>query len=101
MPEHGFGQKRDVPKSAHGSFVNGKAFRPPKIAINQWRVKLQSETIVNSVADDELGNRTFQALPGGIGNLIIVELKRPEMGELLGDGGIESGQGNSLLRRRF
>src|SRR5438552_3657820 len=98
MPEHGFGQKRDVAEPAHVPFVNGKAFRPPEIAINKRRVKLQSEAVVDFVSDDELRDRAFQSLPGGIGNLTIVELKRAEMGELLGDGGVKPGQGNSLVR---
>src|SRR5213080_3762166 len=101
MPQHRLGQKRDVAESAHVPFVDGKAFRPPEIAVNKRRVKLQSEAIVNSVADDELRDRTFQSLPGGIGNLTIVELKRAEMGELLGDAGVKPGQGNFLLRHRF
>src|SRR6266567_5247897 len=89
MPDHGLGQKRDVADPADAPFVDGKAFRPPEVAVNKWRVKLQSEAIVNSVADDELRDRTFQSLSGGIGNLTIVELKRAEMGELLGDRGVE------------
>src|ERR1700704_7163427 len=101
MLEHGLRQKRDVAETAHVPFVDGKAFRPPEIAINKWRVKLQSEAVVDFVADDELRDRTFQSLPGGIGNLTIVELKRAEMGELFGDGGVEPGQGNVLLRHRF
>src|SRR5947209_5881514 len=101
MPQHGLSQKRDVANPTHISFVDGKAFRPPEFAVDKRRVKLQSEAIVNSVADDELRDRTFQSLPGGIGNLTIVELKRAEMGELLGDAGVKPGQGNFLLRHRF
>ncbi len=101
MPEHGLGQKRDVAEPAHASFVDGKALRSPEIAVNKRPVKLHREAIVNSVAEDELGDRTFQSLPGGIGNITIVELKRAEMGELLGHGGVEADHGNALLRHRF
>src|SRR5205807_10607544 len=101
MPDYGLGQKRDVAEPAHIPFVDGKAFRPPEIAVNKRRVKLQSEAIVNSVADDDLRDRTFQSLPGGIGNLMIVELKRAVMGELLGDSGVEPAQGDFLRRHRF
>src|SRR2546430_906802 len=82
-----------VSDPAFAPFIDGKAFRPPEVPVNKRRVKLQSEAIVNSVANDDLCDRTFQTLPGGIGNLTIVELKRAEMGELLGDGGVEPGQG--------
>src|SRR5205807_7616897 len=82
-------------------FVDGKAFRPPEFAVDKRRVKLHREAIVNSVPDDALRDRTFQSLPGGIGNVTIVKLKRAEMGELLGDSGIEPAQGNFLLRHRF
>src|SRR6266480_5521953 len=101
MPEHGLGQKRDVADPADVPFVDGKAFRSPEVAVNKRRVNLQSEAIVNSVTDDELGDRTFQSLSGRIGNLTIVELKRAEMGELLGDRGVEPAHGNFLLRHRF
>src|SRR5213595_1546418 len=101
MPEHSLGQKRDVAEPAHGSFVDGKALRSPEIAVNKRPVKLHREAIVNSVAEDELRDRTFQSLSGGIGNLTIVELKRAEIGELLGDGGVEPAHGNFLLRHRF
>jgi hypothetical protein len=101
MPEHGFGQKRDVAGAAHVPFVDGKAFWPPEIAINKRRVKLQSEAVVDFIADDELRDRTIQSLPGGIGNFMVVELQRAEMGELLGDRGVEPGQENFLLRHRF
>src|SRR6478672_5495118 len=101
MPEHGFGQKRDVAEAAHVPFVDGKAFWPPEIAINKRRVKWQSEAVVDFIADDELRDRTIQSLPGGIGNFMVVELQRAEMGELLGDRGVEPGQGNFLLRHRF
>src|SRR5438445_13416036 len=101
MPDYGIGQKREFAEPAHSPFVDGKAFRPPEIAVNKRRVKLQSEAIVNSVADDELRDRTFQSLPGGIGNLTIVELKRAEMGELLGDAGVKHGEDNFLLRHLF
>src|SRR5437868_14901674 len=101
MPQHGLSQKRDVANPTHISFVDGKAFRPPEFAVDKRRVKLQSEAIANSVADDELRDRTFQSLPGGIGNLTIVELKRAEMGELLGDAGVKHDKGNFLLRHRF
>src|SRR6266480_1912069 len=101
MPQHGLSQKRDVANPTHISFVDGKAFRPPEFAVDKRRVKLQSEAIVNSVTDDELRDRTFQSLSGGIGNLTIVELKRAEMGELLGDSGVEPAHGNFLLRHRF
>ena len=89
MPEHGLGQKRDVAEPAHLPFVDGKAFWPPEIAINKRRVKLQSEAVVDFIADDELRDRTIQSLPGGIGNFMVVELQRAEMGELLGDRGVE------------
>src|SRR5437016_12823499 len=92
MPEHGFGQKRDDTEPAHVPLLDGKTFWTPEIAVNKRRVKLQSEVIVNSVADDELRDQTFQSLPGGIGNFTIVELKRAEISELLGDGGVEPGQ---------
>src|SRR5207302_4002800 len=98
MPEHGFGQKRDITEPAHVPLVDGKTFWTPEIAVNKRRVKLQSEVIVNSVADDELRDRTFQSLPSGIGDFAIVELKRAEIGELLGDGCVEAGQGNFLFR---
>src|SRR4029434_6753705 len=101
MPEHGLGQKRDVADPTDAPFVDGKAFRPPEIAVNKRPIKLQGKAIVNSVTGDELRDRTFQSLPGGIGNLTIVELKRAEMGELLGDGGVEPGQRIFLLRHRF
>src|SRR5881398_1834790 len=101
MPQHGLSQKRDVANPTYISFVDGKAFRPPEFAVDKRRVKLQSEAIVNSVTDDELRDRTFQSLSGGIGNLTIVELKRAEIGELLGDGGVEPAHGNFLLRHRF
>src|SRR5437764_3821168 len=101
MPEHGFGQERDVTEPANVPLVDGKTFWTPEIAVNKRRVKLQSEVIVNSVADDELRDQTFQSLPGGIGNFAIVELRRAEISELLGDGGVEPGQGNFLLRHRF
>src|SRR5436190_4909709 len=101
MPQHGLSQKRDVANPTHISFVDGKGFRPAEIPVNKRRVKLQSEAIVNSVTDDELRDRTFQSLSGGIGNLTIVELKRAEIGELLGDGGVEPAHGNFLLRHRF
>src|SRR5882724_13315574 len=101
MPEHGLDQKRDITDPAHVPFVDGKPFRPPEVAVNKRRVKLQSETIVNSVADDELGNRTFQSLPSRIRNFTVIELKGAKMGELLGDGGVEPGQGNFLHRHRF
>src|SRR5438094_9723642 len=101
MPEHGLGQKRDVADPAHASFVDGKAFRPPEIAVNKRRVKLQSGAIVNSVTDDELRDRTFQSLSGGIGNLTIVELKRAETGELPADRGVAPAHGKYLLRLRF
>src|SRR5947199_9414667 len=101
MPQHRLGQKRDVAESAHVPFVDGKAFRPPEIAVNKRRVKLQGESIVNSVAGDELRDRSFQSLPSGIGDLTIIELKRAEMGELLGDGRVEAAHGNFLLRHRF
>src|SRR5207237_4901475 len=50
---------------------------------------------------DELRDRSFQSLPSGIGDLTIIELKRAEMGELLGDGRVEAAHGNFLLRHRF
>src|SRR6266496_3486923 len=101
MPEHGLGQKRDVADPAHVAFVDGKAFRSPEVAVNERPVKLQSEAIINSVADNELRDRTVQSLPGGVCNLTIVELKRAEMGELLGDRGVEPAHGNFLLWHRF
>src|SRR5207237_8463050 len=101
MPQYGLSQKRDVANPTHISFVDGKAFRPPEFAVDKRRVKLQSEAIVNSVTDDELRDRTFQSLSGGIGNLTIVELKPAERAELLGDRGVEPAHGNFLLRHPF
>src|SRR5438067_4082035 len=101
MPKHSLGQKRDVANPEHVPFIDGKAFRPTEFAVNKRPVKLQREAIVNSVADDELRNRTFQSLPSRIGNLMVIELKGAKMGELLGDGGVEPGQGNFFLRHRF
>src|SRR4029077_16552862 len=98
MPEHGFGQKRDVAEPAHVPFVDGKAFWPPEIAINKRRVKLQSEAVVDFMADAELRDRTIQSSPGAIGNSMVVELQRAEMAELLGDRGVDHGQENFHLR---
>src|SRR2546422_9593691 len=101
MPDDGLGQKRDVTYPAHVPFVNAEAFWAPEVAVNKGRVKLHRQAIVNSVAEDELRDRTFQTLPSGISNLTVVELKRAKMGELLSDGSVEPGQGNFLFRHRF
>ena len=65
-----FAKKRDITEPAHGPFIDGKAFRPPKVAINKRRIKLQGEPIVNFITDDELGDRTVQSLSGRIGDLV-------------------------------
>src|SRR5205814_8585567 len=53
------------------------------------------------VADDELGDRAFQSLSGRIGNLVIVELQRAEMSELLSDCCVESAWRHFLLWHRI
>ena len=101
MPNHRFRQERDITESALGPFIDAKAFGPPKVAVDQRRINLQGEPLVDVVADDELGDRAVQSLPARIGDLAIVELHCAEMSELLSDGCVESSRRHVLLWHRI
>ena len=101
VPNHRFRQERDITEPAHGPFIDGKAFGPPEVAVDQRRIKLHGEPFVDAIADDELGDRAFQSLSGRIGDLVSVELQRAEMSELLSDCCVESAWRHFLLWHRI
>ena len=70
--------RRDITKPAFGPSSMPKPSGRRKSPVDQRRIKLHGEPLVDAVADDELGDRAFQSLSGRIGDLVIVELQRAE-----------------------
>src|SRR5438445_8273644 len=89
LEHYGSQQERKIAGTSFAAAVDSETFWSFKFTINDRRINLKSESLIDLVCRLLLEKKNFEILPGWIHDFVAFELKCSEMRELLAQAGVK------------